>query len=88
MAESTDDKAVDACIADLRSVLTRLEQAQKKDVAGEDGEETPQGEQPKTFKAARVAVKAHFRRSRRIDENPHLNDDSNRGEKSGNSEDQ
>jgi hypothetical protein len=38
MAESSEDKAVDACIDDLQSVLDRLRASQRKDVADESGE--------------------------------------------------
>lgn len=65
MAESQDDKNVDDAITRMQALLDELKGAQAKDVADEDGEEYGEGDSPKTFKEARVAVKAHFRRLRK-----------------------
>ena len=54
MAESRDDKDVDACIADVQAALDRLKAAQRKDVRDEDGDGYPE---PKNLKEAEQ--KAH-----------------------------
>lgn len=69
MAESQDDKDVDACIAELRSALDRLEAAQRKDVDDEsgesyDGKNTPVEDQPQSLRDATIKVRAHFRKAR------------------------
>lgn len=68
MAESQDDKAVDACIAEMRATLDRLERAQKKDVADESDEEYGEQPQPKNLKGAErrafTIVREHRRQLR------------------------
>jgi hypothetical protein len=49
MAESPEDKAVDACIADIQDALDRLKAAQRKDVADESDD---YGTRPKNLKEA------------------------------------
>lgn len=64
MAESQDDKAVDACIAEMQSALDRLKASQRKDVADESGEDYG----PKNLKGAErkafTIVREHRRQLR------------------------
>ena len=71
MAESQDDKDVDALIAEMQSTLDKLKAAQDKDVKDEDSEEYGESEPkqpPKNLQQAeRVAfirVRAHNRRAK------------------------
>lgn len=67
MAESPEDKDVDALITDLQSTLDKLKAAQGKDVEDEDKEESSEPK-PKNLqqaeRAAYVRVRAHNRRSK------------------------
>ena len=70
MAESPEDKDVDACIADIQAALDKLKGAQRKDVDDEDsdGEYKESKPAPKNLReaeqAAYTTVRMHRRRVR------------------------
>lgn len=64
MAESTEDKDVDALIAEMQTTLNKLKAAQGKDVADEDSEESTEPE-PKNLRQAEDKARRVMRSDRK-----------------------